>query len=115
MLKVYSNQAESAAPRPEDALKLWRHLFGGSSASGLLCVWTGIRDEQGKIPQKSIRESMINYPKAAASGAEWALGKSEEGREVYFCAHLLARAKRIKENAADVGALWGDLDGAPVP
>jgi hypothetical protein len=39
----------------------------------------------------------------------------EDGRDVYFCAHLLTRPRRIKENAADVRALWGELDGADMP
>ena len=93
--------------------KFWRHIFGGES--GLLMVWTGIRNEDEGIPEETIRSNVFNYPKADKPAAEWALSKSEEGREVYFCAHLLTGPRRIKENAAPVRSLWGDLDGAPVP
>jgi hypothetical protein len=93
--------------------KFWRHIFGGES--GLLMVWTGTRNEDGGIPGETIRSNVFNYPKADKAAAEWALSKSEEGREVYFCVHLLSGPRRIKENAAPVRSLWGDLDGAPVP
>jgi hypothetical protein len=79
-------------------------------------VWTNIRTEDGSAPKKeTIKSNVFNYPKADKSAAEWALAKSEEGREVYFCSHLLTRSKRIKENASAVRSLWGDLDGAEVP
>ncbi len=103
-----STQVHTVIPR------FWRHLFGGQS--GLLMVWTNIRTEDGSAPKKeTIKSNVFNYPKADKSAAEWALAKSEEGREVYFCSHLLTRSKRIKENASAVRSLWGDLDGAEVP
>ena len=84
----------------EPVLKLWGHIFGGER--GLLQVWTGIRDEHGDIPRETSKAAFFNYPKGANAAAEWALEKSEEGREVYFCAHLLDKSRRIKENAAAV-------------
>jgi hypothetical protein len=78
-------------------------------------VFTGVRDVGGRIPKETIRESYFNYPKAALEAAKWALEKSDEGREVYFCVHLLTKARRIKENACEVSTLWGELDGTPVP
>jgi hypothetical protein len=78
-------------------------------------VWTGIRDERGDIPEDSIKSAVFAYPKAAGPAAEWALEKSEQGREVYFCSHLLIAPRRVKENASEVRSLWGDLDGAPIP
>lgn len=93
--------------------RFWRHIFGGQN--GRLMVWTGIRAEDGSIPKETIKSNVFNYPKADMTAAEWALAKSEEGREVYFCAHLLTGPKRIKDNASAVVSLWGDLDGAPVP
>jgi hypothetical protein len=94
-------------------LKFWRHILGGQA--GLLEVWTGIRDENDDIPKKTIKQQRFNYPKAAQSAATWALEKAEEGREVYFCAHLLREAQRIKENASEVISLWGEYDGESVP
>ncbi len=102
----------TAETPPIEITRFWRHLFGGQH--GLLMVWTGVRDEDGRIPKETIRSNVFNYPKADKTAAEWALAKSEEGREVYFCAHLLTEPKRIKDNAAPVRALWGDLDDAPV-
>src|SRR5215217_396195 len=95
----------SATDQRTEVLKFWRHVFGGER--GLLWVWTGVRGEDGKIPQKTIKESSFDYPSAATAAAEWAFEKTEEGREVYFCCHLLQKPRRIKENAARVAALWG--------
>jgi hypothetical protein len=104
---------ETTGDTQEEALRLWRHLFGGGR--GLLWVWTGIRDEHGKIPPTTIKENGFAYPKAAASAAQWALVKAGEGREVFFCCHLLDKPRRIKENASSVAALWAELDGSPPP
>lgn len=107
-------QAEfTTSERIGEIQKVWRHLFGGER--GLLMVWTAKRDASGNIDQETIQSNVFNYPKADKTAAEYALTKSEEGREVYFCAHLLTGPQRIKDNAAPVRALWGELDGAPLP
>ncbi len=90
--------------------KFWRHVFGGES--GLLAIFDATRDGNKLINEKT---TYFNYPKADETAAEFATKKADEGREVYFCAHLLTAPKRIKDNAAPVLSLWGDLDGAPVP
>jgi hypothetical protein len=59
---------ETTGDTQEEALRLWRHLFGGGRA--LLWVWTGIRDEHGKTPPTTIKENGFAYPKAAASAAQ---------------------------------------------
>ncbi len=97
----------------EEVERFWRHLFGGQR--GLLHIWTGKRDAAGRIPRDTIASNHFNYPDTAESAAAWALEKSGEGREVFFCTHLLTGPRRIKENAAPVRALWGDLDGASIP
>jgi hypothetical protein len=100
----------------ETVTRFWRHIFGGER--GLLQIWTGIRceDDKTKFNQETIRLNNFNYPKAVDNAAEWALQKAEEPkREVYFCTHLLTGPERRKENAADVRALWGELDGVDVP
>lgn len=96
---------------PTEITRFWRHVFGGQT--GQLMVWTGLRNESGEI--ENIRSNNFNYPKADKTAAAWALSKGEEGREVFFCAHLLTASQRIKANAGEVITLWGDLDGAAVP
>ena len=93
--------------------RFFQHLFG--SERGLLHVWTGVRDEDGEIPKKTILHNNFNYPGAAKDAAEWALQKNEQGREVYFCCNLLEGPRRKKENTAPISALWADLDGAALP
>lgn len=96
-----------------DTLKLWRHLFGGQS--GMLAVWSGGRTSEKKIDEESTRTRYFDYPARAEAAHSYALEESEAGREAYFCAHLLTARRRIKENAAPVVALWGDLDSAEAP
>jgi hypothetical protein len=96
-----------------EAIALWEHVFGDER--GLLHVWTGRRGPDGEIPNRTIDENFFNYPGATETAAQWALEKSAEGREVYFCTHLLTAAKRAKGNASAVLALWADLDGTPLP
>src|SRR5829696_3914523 len=91
----------------------WRHVLGGER--GLIQIFTAKRGDGGATDRATIKASCFAYPKAAKPAAEWALEKSEEGREVYFCAHLLTEARRVKENASEVRTLWGDLDGGAVP
>jgi len=93
--------------------KFWRHIFGGQR--DLLQIFTAKRGSDGTIDRATIKSKFFAYPKAAEAAAKWALEKSEEGREVYYCSHLLTEARRVQENAAAVHCLWGDLDGTQVP
>jgi hypothetical protein len=98
--------------------RFWRHIFG--EERGLLQIWTG-KHVNSEIPKRTILDNYYAYPSAADEAAKWALKMADQGREVYFCAHLLRRPpegekpQRIKKNAAPVRSLWGDLDGAPLP
>src|SRR5215208_1838273 len=87
------------------AQDLWDHVFGDER--GLLAIC--------HTDDPNFRTQFFNYPAAADKAAEWALEKAQNGREVYFCAHLLTDPRRIKENATAVHTLWGDLDNAEVP
>jgi hypothetical protein len=87
------------------AQDLWDHVFGNERGLLAICHTDG----------PNFRTHYFTYPKAADTAAEWTLEKAQEGHEVYFCAHLLAEPRRIKENATEVHTLWGDLDGAKVP
>jgi len=92
-------------------LDLWEHIFG--DGRGLLHIWTGRRLEGGgDILKETVQHANFPYPKATRKAAEWALEKSgQDGREVYFCAHLLAQARRVKENAAEISTLYAEYDG----
>ena len=65
----------------------------------------------------------LTYPAHAREAAEWALARSDEGLNAYFCAHLLTTARipkgrksaRVKENAAALTSLYAELDGPPLP
>ena len=102
-----------AQPEIDNILKFWRHIYGGQR--DLLQIFTAKRGSDGTIDRATIKSNFFAYPKAAEAAAKWALEKSEEGREVYNCAHLLIEARRVQENAAAVHCLWGDLDGTEVP
>jgi primase-like protein/AAA domain-containing protein/DNA primase RepB-like protein len=89
---------------------LWGHVFG--EERGLLHLFTAKRDGEKLIDP---RVAHYNYPNAVEAAEKWARQKSDEGREVFFCAHLLTRPERKKENAAAVQTLWVDLDGTRIP
>jgi AAA domain/RepB DNA-primase from phage plasmid len=95
----------SPAQTATGPLQLWQHIFSDECGLLAICHTDGA----------NFRTHYFAYPKAAEAAAEWALEKAQQGREVYFCAHLLTEARRIKENATQVHALWGDLDGAHAP
>jgi hypothetical protein len=101
---------QSASESVYQAQDLWHHIFG--EERGLLHLWTGIRDSGRLADPKS---SNFRYPESADAAAQWALEKSEEGREVYFCAHLLTGPERRRESAGSVHALWFEKDGGKVP
>ena len=83
------------------AQDLWHHVFGDERGLLAICHTDG----------PEFRTQYFNYPTAADSAAEWSLEKAQERHETYFCAHLLIEPRRIKQNAAQVHALWGELDG----
>jgi P4 family phage/plasmid primase-like protien len=105
--------ADTTADRTQPALRLWQHILG--EERGLLQIWTGLRSPDGRIPPESIQSNFFRYPELSRDAAEWALEKSEEGRETYFCAHLLTAPKRTKEHAAGVCSLWFEQDGGKLP
>jgi hypothetical protein len=86
---------------------LWSHVY--ARERGVLCV---VDTGEAGGPWN---HTYFNYPKTATEAAEWALKKSSAGRTVYFCAHLLYKAKRNKENATAIACLYADLDGSAVP
>ena len=97
---------EAAPTEMHTAADLWQHIFGNER--GLLAICHGTDDQD-------FETAFFNYPKAAATAAEFSREKAQAGRNVWFCCHLLTTSRRIKENASSVRTLWGDLDGVRVP
>jgi hypothetical protein len=93
--------------------RFYRHLYGGES--GLMAMFSGTRGPDGELEKDSPRTRYFDYPQKIARAVAHAAAESEAGREVWHCAHLLTKGRRVKENAAPVRTLWGDLDGAEVP
>ena len=92
---------------------LWRNLFEGS-LGGYLGLFSAVRPASG-ASLFDCRSAYFEYPNRLREAEEWCLGCSGEGREVYFCAHLLTKRRRIQEHAAPVLSLWADADGSCLP
>lgn len=92
---------------------LWEHLYG--DASGVLALFSGVRVEPGSKELEETRSAYLDYPRRAWEAEELCRRWSSEGREVYFCAHLLTAGRRVKENAAPLQSLYVDGDGAMIP
>ena len=92
--------------------RFYRHLFGGRA--GLLALFSGRRMLGGELDKGTTRTRYFDYPARIGDALAYAAKESRSGSEVWHCAHLLTKGRRVKENAAPVLALWGDLDGAEV-
>jgi hypothetical protein len=90
----------------------WQHLYG--DLSGIVALFVGDRTEPGSGKLTNHRAAYFQYPEEIDGAEQFCLRHSSEEREVYFCAHLLSRRRRIKPNAAPLLALYADGDGAPV-
>jgi hypothetical protein len=89
---------------------LWEHIYG--DASGVLALFSGVRAEPGSKVLEETYCAYLDYPRRAWKAEELCQRWSSEGREVYFCAHLLTARRRVKENAAPLLSLYVDGDGA---
>jgi hypothetical protein len=94
-----------------DAIRLWRHLFG--DRPDLIAVFTGFRPERlgGKLDEHTTATRYYE-PGELDQAVAWSSQQGSIHRDVYFCAHQLTARRRVKENAASVGALWCETDGA---
>jgi hypothetical protein len=106
-------QAPAETERPMSPVALWRHIFG--EGHGFLCLFSGRRPAPGSKQLLEVAESYWPYPQSLAFAEQEAYQQDALGREVYFCAHLLRRKRRVKASAGPVDALWVDGDGAGVP
>ncbi len=91
---------------------LWAHVFGESA--GVLAVFSGERPEPGSKQLNDPHTLYFDYPREAQRAEVLCRRLSDEGREVYQCAHLLTSRRRVKANAAPLIACYVDGDGAKV-
>ena len=89
---------------------LWAHIFGESV--GVLAVFSGERSGPGSKQLGDPRTLYLDYPRETQRGEDLCRRLSEEGREVYQCAHLLTARRRIKAFAAPLSACYVEGDGA---
>jgi hypothetical protein len=106
-------QAPAETERPASPVALWRHIFG--EGTGFLCLFSGRRPAPGDKRLLDVAETYWPYPQSLAFAEQEAYQQDALGREVYFCAHLLRRKRRVKASAGPIDALWTDGDGAPAP
>jgi len=64
---------------------------------------------------KRMRHDFFEYPSQIESAARTAMRHDANGRDAYFCVHLLSRKERKKLAAASITTLWADGDGALIP
>jgi hypothetical protein len=108
--------------RTAEALRLWEKVYGDQT--GLLHL-TAVRTPRGskEWDRSTIDDVNLTYPAHARAAAEWAIRCSDNGLNVYHCAHLLTTAKppegyksgRVKQNAAALSSLYGECDGSALP
>jgi hypothetical protein len=75
----------------------------------------GERGKANKGRYNHFKELYYPWPGEAEQAAKYILEKSEQGYNVYSCAHLLVEPKRTKDTAASIVSLYADGDGAEVP
>jgi hypothetical protein len=89
---------------------LWTHTFGESV--GILTIFSGTRPEPGSKQLDDPRTLFLDYPRQIPRAEELCGRFSDEGREVYQCAHLVKTRRRVKASAASLTACYVDGDGA---
>ncbi len=89
---------------------LWAHIFGEST--GLLAIFSGERSEPRSKQLDYPRTLYLDYPPDVRRAEALCRRLSDEGREVYQCAHLLTARRRVKASAASLTACYVDGDGA---
>ncbi len=96
---------EHANDPTSEAVEFFTLLHGDTP--GILATFSGTRrGEKITRPQ----ERYYAWPSEAAQAGQHVADATAAGQEVYACAHLLTKQKRIKANAAPVSVLWVDHD-----
>jgi len=78
---------------------LWAHIFGESA--GILAVFSGERSGPGSKHLNDPRTMYFEFPRETRKAEALCRRLSDEGREVYQCAHLLTSRRRVKARATD--------------
>jgi hypothetical protein len=89
---------------------LWAHAFG--EAAGILAIFSAERSEPRSKRLDDPRTLYFDYPRNVRKAEALCRRLSDEGREVYQCAHLLTARRRVKASAAPLTACYVDADGA---
>jgi hypothetical protein len=89
---------------------LWEHAFGKST--GLLAIFSAERSEPRSKQLDDPRTLYFDYPRNVRKAEALCRRLSDEGSEVYQCAHLLTTRRRVKASAAPLTACYVDADGA---
>ena len=84
-------------------LKFFDMLFG--SAKGYVCFAT----TDPRAPKATFNQRFFEWPKESLKAENWIL-TVEPNHNVYFCASLLEKQERKKENCLPTNLLWADLD-----
>src|SRR5215207_1180629 len=99
---------QSASRTLYQAEELWHHIYGDER--GFLALSYVKRNPEGPFETE-----YFEYPERTQEAADRATKLSEAGHDVWHCAHLLTRKRRVKKNAAPMRTLYADGDGAQVP
>src|SRR5215212_8681335 len=99
-------EAERTVSLP-DLRPFWRAIY--ADAYGLLGFFSGRRDGPRLAAP---REIYFLWPGGAHHATAWLADEVARARDVYQCAHLLTRPRRLKRYAAPLSALYVDLDHA---
>jgi hypothetical protein len=94
------------------SVALWNHVYG--ARRGILALFSGSRPRPVSRELLQTRTEYFEWPAEWERARGWIDREAKTGRETYHCTHLLTARRRIKKNAARVGALWVDGDGAKV-
>jgi hypothetical protein len=115
----YSPELWGASDEVRKIFEVWKHIYGEDS-EGHLCLAYGRRPwavKPGETKPKLVDfgQSFFSWPEEAEEAATEALRLSEEGYNVYHCAHLLDSRERKAYCAKSVRSLWDDRDEASLP
>lgn len=85
-------------------------IYGdGAGYVGLLTI------DRSDPAEDIVLEDFFQFPSRLDQIVAHVRGCDAEGADVYACAHLLAQARRQKEDARPVLWLWCDRDAAQIP
>ena len=106
MTEAYTYQF-TAPDYQETTVDLLNHVLGsGIGTVGVSSVSPAGSDWTDKF---------FDWPRQKDDAITWLQRESSEGRNAYFCTHLLTAKGRTKANATAVSTLWVEADYGKVP